>query len=61
MTHELLGQLAARRETFSDNSLSVGQLGELIDLVQDGVITGPLQFSSYESQLLIIDIPLRSL
>jgi aspartyl-tRNA(Asn)/glutamyl-tRNA(Gln) amidotransferase subunit B len=40
MTHELLGQLAARDETFSDNPVSVAQLGELIDLVQDGKITG---------------------
>lgn len=40
MTHELLGQLAARKETFKDNQLSVEQLGELIDLVQDKFITG---------------------
>ncbi|KAG1735696.1 GatB/GatE catalytic domain-containing protein [Suillus paluster] len=40
MTHELLGQLTARKETFSDNPVSVEQLGELIDLVQDGKITG---------------------
>jgi aspartyl-tRNA(Asn)/glutamyl-tRNA(Gln) amidotransferase subunit B len=40
MTHELLGQLTARKETFKDNHLSVGQMGELIDLVHDRVITG---------------------
>ncbi|OAX34793.1 Glutamyl-tRNA amidotransferase B subunit [Rhizopogon vinicolor AM-OR11-026] len=40
MTHELLGQLTARKETFSDNPVSVAQLGELMDLVQDGKITG---------------------
>ncbi|KAG0702424.1 GatB/GatE catalytic domain-containing protein [Suillus ampliporus] len=40
MTHELLGQLTARKETFSDNPVSIEQLGELIDLVQDGKITG---------------------
>jgi aspartyl-tRNA(Asn)/glutamyl-tRNA(Gln) amidotransferase subunit B len=40
ITHELLGQLAARKETFKNNKLSVEQMGELIDLVQDGTITG---------------------
>jgi len=40
MTHELLGQLTARKETFKDNHLSVGRMGELIDLVHDRVITG---------------------
>ncbi|KAG5654231.1 hypothetical protein H0H81_005918 [Sphagnurus paluster] len=40
MTHELLGQLTARKETFKDNHLSVEQLGELIDMVQDKIITG---------------------
>lgn len=40
MTHELLGQLSARKETFADNHLSAQQMGELIDLVQDKVITG---------------------
>lgn len=40
MTHELIGQLTARKETFSDNPVSVEQLGELIDLVQDSKITG---------------------
>jgi aspartyl-tRNA(Asn)/glutamyl-tRNA(Gln) amidotransferase subunit B len=55
MTHELLGQLAARRETFKDNRLTVGQMGELIDLVQDGVITGQFTpvMSLVGSQLLI--------
>lgn len=46
MTHELLGQLSARKETFSDNSLTSDHLGELIDLVQTGTITG-LYFFRY--------------
>ncbi|KAG9317817.1 putative glutamyl-tRNA amidotransferase [Chiua virens] len=36
MIHELLGQLAARRETFSDNPVTVEQMGELVDMVQGG-------------------------
>lgn len=44
MTHELLGQLAARKETFSDNCLGIEQMGELIDMVQDEIITGPFIF-----------------
>ncbi|KAF8961095.1 Glutamyl-tRNA amidotransferase B subunit [Flammula alnicola] len=40
VTHELLGQLATRKETFGDNSLTPDQFGELIDLVQDKIITG---------------------
>ncbi|TFK43869.1 Glutamyl-tRNA amidotransferase subunit B, mitochondrial [Crucibulum laeve] len=40
MTHELLGQLAARNESFKDNTLTSGQLGELIDLVTGRIITG---------------------
>ncbi|KAF9226883.1 Glutamyl-tRNA amidotransferase B subunit [Gyrodon lividus] len=40
MTHELLGQLAARKETFSDNPVSMEQMGELIDMVQSGKVTG---------------------
>ncbi|KIM76374.1 hypothetical protein PILCRDRAFT_77807 [Piloderma croceum F 1598] len=40
MTHELLGQLGARKETFTQNPVSVEQMGELIDMVQDGSITG---------------------
>jgi aspartyl-tRNA(Asn)/glutamyl-tRNA(Gln) amidotransferase subunit B len=55
MTHELLGQLTARKETFSDNPVSVAQLGELMDLVQDGKITGKtslfIQLRSYKSPL----------
>lgn len=39
ITHELLGQLAARKETFGDNPLSVGQMGELIDMAECGAIT----------------------
>ncbi|KAJ8472672.1 hypothetical protein ONZ51_g8362 [Trametes cubensis] len=41
ITHELLGQLAFRNETFTDNPISVEQMGELIDLVQNGKVTGP--------------------
>lgn len=40
LTHELLGQLSARKETFRDNSVSVEQMGELIDMVQSGEMTG---------------------
>ncbi|KAF9462046.1 Glutamyl-tRNA-Gln amidotransferase B subunit [Collybia nuda] len=40
MTHELLGQLSARKQSFADNQISVQQMGELIDLVQSKVITG---------------------
>jgi aspartyl-tRNA(Asn)/glutamyl-tRNA(Gln) amidotransferase subunit B len=40
MTHELLGQLAARKQTFNRNAVSVKQMGELIDMVQNGSITG---------------------
>lgn len=40
VTHELLGQLAYRRETFAQNAVSVAQMGELVDLVQSGAITG---------------------
>ncbi|ETW84098.1 hypothetical protein HETIRDRAFT_312503 [Heterobasidion irregulare TC 32-1] len=40
MTHELLGQLALRRETFKENPVSVECMGNLIDLLQSGMITG---------------------
>ncbi|KAF9559669.1 glutamyl-tRNA amidotransferase, partial [Agrocybe pediades] len=40
MTHELLGQLAARKQSFDQNSLTSEQLGELVDLLQDKIITG---------------------
>ncbi|CAL1700292.1 unnamed protein product [Somion occarium] len=40
ITHELLGQLALRKETFKENRFSTEQLGELIDLVQSKRITG---------------------
>ena len=40
ITHELLGQLALRNETFKENPLSAEQLGNLIDLVQSKNITG---------------------
>ncbi|KAF7789338.1 hypothetical protein EIP86_000282 [Pleurotus ostreatoroseus] len=40
VTHELLGQLSHRHETFKDNPLSVEQMGDLIDLVQCRKITG---------------------
>jgi aspartyl-tRNA(Asn)/glutamyl-tRNA(Gln) amidotransferase subunit B len=45
MTHELLGQLAARKETFAQNPVSVEQMGELIDLVQNRSITGNYLFT----------------
>ncbi|KAF8208754.1 Glutamyl-tRNA amidotransferase B subunit [Mycena galopus ATCC 62051] len=40
MVHELLGRLHAARVTFADNPLSTSHLGELIDLVHRGAITG---------------------
>ncbi|OCH94280.1 Glutamyl-tRNA-Gln amidotransferase B subunit [Obba rivulosa] len=40
ITHELLGQLAFRKETFSDNPMTTEQMGELIDMVQEKKITG---------------------
>ncbi|KAH7887387.1 GatB/GatE catalytic domain-containing protein [Phlebopus sp. FC_14] len=40
MIHELLGQLAARKETFSDNPISIEQMGGLLDMVQSGKMTG---------------------
>lgn len=40
MTHELLGQLAARKETFKDNCVTVEQMGDLVDMVQTGKMTG---------------------
>lgn len=40
MTHELLGQLAARKETFTENPVTAGQMGELIDMVQSRQLTG---------------------
>ncbi|KZT05563.1 Glutamyl-tRNA amidotransferase B subunit [Laetiporus sulphureus 93-53] len=40
ITHELLGQLAYRKETFSENPISAEQMGELIDLIQAGKMTG---------------------
>jgi len=39
MTHDLLGQLASRKEAFNNNQLSAEQFGELIDLVEDKLIT----------------------
>lgn len=40
VTQELLAQLARRNDTFDQIPISAQQLGELIDLVQDGSITG---------------------
>ncbi|KAJ7071864.1 glutamyl-tRNA amidotransferase [Mycena belliarum] len=40
MVHELLGRLSAAKLTFADNPLSESQLGELVDLVHTGAITG---------------------
>ncbi len=37
--HELIGKLSARKESFKDNKISVSQLGQLIDLVEQGTIT----------------------
>lgn len=48
MTHELLGQLSLRKETFRDNHMSVKQMGELIDMVQSGKITGNNFVTNYD-------------
>ncbi len=40
ITHELLGQLAFRNETFKENPITIEQMGELVDLVQAGKVTG---------------------
>ena len=39
LVHELIGKLSARKESFKDNKISVSQLGQLIDLVEQGTIT----------------------
>jgi len=36
----LFGQLAARNQTFTENPITVAQLGSLIDMVQSGAVTG---------------------
>ncbi|KAI0254809.1 Glutamyl-tRNA amidotransferase B subunit [Lactifluus subvellereus] len=38
--HELLGQLALRKIAFHENPVSLDQMGGLIDIVQDGIVTG---------------------
>ncbi|KAJ7505476.1 Glutamyl-tRNA amidotransferase subunit B, mitochondrial [Mycena galericulata] len=40
MVHELLGRLYAAKLSFADNPLSTIELGELVDLVHGGSITG---------------------
>jgi aspartyl-tRNA(Asn)/glutamyl-tRNA(Gln) amidotransferase subunit B len=40
VTHELLGQLSHRQETFTQNPMTAAQMGDLIDLVQSKQITG---------------------
>jgi len=40
MTHELLGQLASQKMTFRQSTISSAQLGQLIDMVQQKMITG---------------------
>jgi aspartyl-tRNA(Asn)/glutamyl-tRNA(Gln) amidotransferase subunit B len=40
LINELIGQLSARNQTFDENPLTVDQFGELIDLVQNGTVTG---------------------
>jgi aspartyl-tRNA(Asn)/glutamyl-tRNA(Gln) amidotransferase subunit B len=39
MIHDLLGQLTQRDETFTHNSISPQQLGEIIDAIEEGRIT----------------------
>lgn len=40
--NELSGALAAKGNTFQDNPISVKRFGDLIDLVQNGSITGKI-------------------
>ena len=40
LINELIGQLSVRNQTFEENPLTVDQFGELIDLVQNGTVTG---------------------
>lgn len=40
LIHELIGQLSVRKQTFNENPLTADQFGELIDLVQNGTVTG---------------------
>ncbi|KAF7299249.1 Glutamyl-tRNA(Gln) amidotransferase subunit B, mitochondrial [Mycena indigotica] len=40
MIHELLGRLHSANLAFSDNPITSRQLGEVVDLVQSGMITG---------------------
>lgn len=52
LTQELMGQLASRKETLADNTLSTAQFGELLDLVAGRTITG-LSFSFP----ILVDLP----
>ena len=40
ITHELLGQLAFRNESFHANPVSVETMRELLELIRDGSVTG---------------------
>ncbi|CEL59257.1 aspartyl/glutamyl-tRNA amidotransferase subunit B [Rhizoctonia solani AG-1 IB] len=40
LLHELLGQLSFRNQTFADNPLTPQKLGELVDAVENRMITG---------------------
>lgn len=40
----LFGQLATRKQTFTENSITVAQLRSLVDMVQAGAITGKYSF-----------------
>jgi aspartyl-tRNA(Asn)/glutamyl-tRNA(Gln) amidotransferase subunit B len=50
ITHELLGQLAFRNESFRSNPVSVETMRELLELIRDGSLTGAAQ--SYVSRML---------
>ncbi|KAI9019312.1 aspartyl/glutamyl-tRNA amidotransferase subunit B [Phycomyces nitens] len=39
--HELFGQLASRNISFQENPISEKQMGSLLDLIENGTITGP--------------------
>jgi len=50
----LFGQLAARNRTFTENPITIAQLGSLIDMVQSGVITGD---SCRTSRVIVCTLP----
>ena len=56
----LFGQLAARNQTFTENPITVAQLGSLIDMVQSGVITGDSYLMEVAPQYILPRFPIGS-